>query len=155
VRQVAFSPNGEVIASLESDLLLDDVASGETDERQRKHGVPAKAKIRIWDAKKLMLQNELKGHDSLVTCIAFSPDGNYLAAAGMDDIVRLWSVESGAVVLRFSSRAGGILSIAFSPIGDWLATGTVSGRLLLWEIGAFLAQHRECSLTLSGDRRVQ
>ncbi len=34
-------------------------------------------------------------HDGYVTSVAFSPDGQFVASAGKDDVAHIWSVESG------------------------------------------------------------
>ena len=36
-----------------------------------------------------------KGHHDLVTSIAFSPDGKFLASGSADGIIKLWNVELG------------------------------------------------------------
>jgi WD40 repeat protein len=40
----------------------------------------------------------LQGHDDMVSSVAFSPDGKYLASGSYSNTVKLWSVESQKVV---------------------------------------------------------
>jgi WD40 repeat protein len=70
VNSVAFSPDGNI------------VASGSRDET-----------VRLWDAPTGDSIGTLKGHDDLVDRIAFSPNGKYLASAGDDNNVFLWNVD--------------------------------------------------------------
>ena len=68
VRSVAFSPDGNTLAS----------------------GSDA---IRIWDVKAGAYFKMLTGHTSGVNSVAFSPDGNTLASASADRTIRLWHVQ--------------------------------------------------------------
>ena len=71
VSSVAFSPNG------------DRVASGSHDRT-----------VRIWDAATGQLQRELKGHSEVVTSVAFSPNGMRVASGSHDETVRIWDAQS-------------------------------------------------------------
>ena len=56
----------------------------------------------------------LRGHEGIVTGVAFSPDGLMVASRSSDNIIRLWDVESGEVIKMV--RAGGtVYGFAFSP----------------------------------------
>jgi WD40 repeat protein/serine/threonine protein kinase len=83
----------------------------------------------------------LRGHRSLVTAVAFSPDGKTLASIGSDGTMRLWDVTAGRqrAVLQGPSRWG--RSVAFSPDGKTLAAawltevtqGKERGELQVWD----------------------
>ncbi|HYE30889.1 MAG TPA: protein kinase [Methylomirabilota bacterium] len=64
---LAFSPNGELLASGGSD-----------------------PSISIWDVKSRGLKRRLRGHTDAVTSLAFFPDGQRLASASRDGSVRIW-----------------------------------------------------------------
>ena len=38
------------------------------------------------------------GHSSPVFSVTFSPDGNRVASASQDDLVKIWNAETGALV---------------------------------------------------------
>ena len=57
------------------------------------------------------------GHTNWVAAVAWSPDGKYLASAGLDTTVQLWNATTGKALLSYIGHA-----IAWSPDGKHLAS---------------------------------
>jgi WD40 repeat protein/serine/threonine protein kinase len=87
----------------------------------------------------------LKGHQSEVRAVAFSPDGRTLAsgAGGWSPLpgeVILWDLASCKPLLHLEGLERGVLAVAFAPDGRMLATGggkTGSpGEIKLWDVAS-------------------
>jgi WD40 repeat protein len=73
------------------------------------------------------------GIPTAVTTIAFSPDGQTLAAGGTSRFVQLVDVASGQLQIRLGLEARGAASLAFAPGGRVLAAGDSNGVVTFWD----------------------
>src|SRR5262249_26022113 len=65
----------------------------------------------------------LRGHESSVLGVAFSPDGTRLATGSRDGVAKVWDVATGRELRTFQEQKGGFVrKLAFSPDGTRLAT---------------------------------
>jgi WD40 repeat protein len=70
-------------------------------------------------------------------CMAFSPDGKWLASGGYEKTITIWDPASGKVVRQWSGPENNIASLAFSPDGRLLASGGVFDPTVhLWEVSS-------------------
>jgi RNA polymerase sigma factor (sigma-70 family) len=109
---VAFSPDGRTVTAAggEQPVRLWEVATG-----QQRFTF---AKQRGW----------------WVRCVAFSPDGRYLAA-GVDRDACLWDLLTGKEVRRFTGHRGAVTSLVFGRDGKTLISGSDDTTALVWDVG--------------------
>ena len=72
------------------------------------------------------------GHTDIVWSVAFSPDGQTLASASADNLVRLWNVETEQLLYAFIGHTYHVNSVAFSPDGQTLASASRDQTVRLW-----------------------
>ena len=108
IREVAYSPQGELIASASLD-----------------------GTVKLWATDGTLLQT-LDSGDQGVRAIAFSPDGQILAA-GSSDTIRLWEVPTGVPLVEIPAHQGLITTLVFSPDGTRLASGSTDKTAKIWQ----------------------
>jgi WD40 repeat protein len=80
------------------------------------------------------------GHAEMVTSIAFSPDGSYIASSGFDKFVKIWSLE-GQEIASFPGHEEGdacswVSSVAISPDSSYVISGGCDDTLRVWVVEA-------------------
>lgn len=117
VRALAFSPDGDLLAS------------GSDDGR-----------MRLWDAADGLLQRDFKGHAMPVLAVGFSADGKTVASGSEDGLIQPWDTQTGArrEQLQMNRPGDGVAALAFAPVGDAVAAGGDGGvprteSVMLWD----------------------
>ncbi len=79
------------------------------------------------------LLRTLKGHQYVVTSVAFDPQGETLASGSEDKTVKLWEVRSGKLLRTLEGHQRTVNSVAFEPLGGMLASGSGDETVKLWD----------------------
>jgi WD40 repeat protein/mono/diheme cytochrome c family protein len=113
IQDLAFSPDGKILASCGYDRL-----------------------IKLWDVTAKKELRVLKDHSDSVYGIAFSPDGKLLASAAADRAVKVWDVATGTRLYTLGESTDWLYAVAWSPDGRHLAAGGVDRSIRVWQVSA-------------------
>ena len=91
-----------------------------------------RGEVRVWHEEGKLLHLVWQAHTDTTFAFALSPDEHTLASGSMDGSVKLWDVESEAL-LWSGWHTQGTTCLAFSPDGRLLASGGLDGTVRLWE----------------------
>jgi WD40 repeat protein len=134
VQLLALSPNGKLLATLEYDHL----------------SMTSALRLRDAATGRKLRRCESGTSVSSMRCLAFSPDGRRLVAAGRDGDggkVRVWDVADGSEVFPAEEHQNGVYALAVAPDGKTLASAGGDGTIRLWDLAAAKTRGR-----LQGDR---
>ncbi|OAX40183.1 WD40 repeat-like protein, partial [Rhizopogon vinicolor AM-OR11-026] len=123
------------------------------------------ATVRIWDmvdgSSRVLTIHDVDPiyNDAGITSVTISPNGrlaaadslvlpnNQLVAAGsLDATVRIWDVETGALVERLRGHRDSVYSVAFTPDGKGFVSGSLDKTLKYWDINGLVAKREELAV---------
>jgi len=153
IAQVAWSPNGKLLASCADDaaIILWDVKTREQTRTLREHKRPVYSvawspdgavlasgsddcTVRLWDPGTGRPRRTLEGHKESVIALAWSPDGKLLASGGYDGTIQLWNMATGRKGSTLGEGSGGIYGLAWSPDGLTLAAACYNRDIQIWNV---------------------
>ncbi|WP_372719142.1 WD40 repeat domain-containing protein [Novipirellula sp.] len=97
--------------------------------------------LKVWDTQSRELLLQWDAHPQHLFDLAWSPDGQTIASAGVGPDITLWNANDGSEQARTTVNAESIASLAFSPDSKLLIAGTFSlaavpnpGQVLVYDI---------------------
>lgn len=154
ILSVAFSPNGQMLASGSADrtIRLWNPHTGKSLKTLQGHrswvwGIAISPDnkflasgsydhtVKVWDLESGECSQTLQGHPSSVLAVRFSPDGKTLFSSGYDKIVKHWKLETGECLNTWEADSSNrVWTMALSSNSQHLATGGDDNYIKLWDI---------------------
>jgi WD40 repeat protein/tRNA A-37 threonylcarbamoyl transferase component Bud32 len=153
VDSVAFSPDGQILASGSDDktIKLWNIPTGQLKTTLTGHSTPVNSvafspdgqtlasgsydhTIKLWNIPTGELKTTFTGHSNVVDSVAFSPDGQTLASSSWDNTIKLWNIPTGELQMTLTGLSKSAHSVAFSPDGQTLASGNRDNTIKLWNV---------------------
>ena len=128
-RSVAVSPDGVFVASADDGVRASGGAPTTGDQSL------LRPRVALWNVRQKGEPKSIGIHESNITQIVFSPDGQRLASASLDRTVKVWDFANHVADLTLNDEAG-VYAIAFSPDGSRLASGGGDGTVKIWSMPA-------------------
>ena len=118
VRCVAFSSNGQTLASGSDD-----------------------STIKVWSTSSRDLKRTINGHAGAVTGVEFTADGERLVSCSCDKRIKLWKWSTGELAATFEGHTDSVNSIAVFPDGNRVASGSEDGTVRIWNLRSKMLEH--------------
>jgi WD40 repeat protein len=106
---VAFSPDGRMIASGDNTIYF-------------------------WNLQGALIRQPLRGHEDLISSIAFSRKNPMLVSASWDSTIRLWDLRGNPTGQVLRGHNGKVYAVAFSSDGRTIASGGDDSTVRLWDL---------------------
>jgi WD40 repeat protein len=150
-RQVAFSPDGHLLATSDASGLIavretgswrpvakfrheggaTSVAFGADGKTLLSGGYDGN--VRVWDLARHAPARLLQGAGKTIWAIDVSPDGTRVAAGGEDSTIRVWTLNRPAAPMVLRGHERNVWEVRFSPDGKLLASGSFDHQARLWD----------------------
>ncbi|MEA3439011.1 MAG: protein kinase [Chloroflexota bacterium] len=173
--RIAFSPDGEMlaVASVDGIPRILDISTGEIIQSFHGHSAPAIGLAYSKDGALLATGNHITGElivwnpltaESLLTLettpgdkihgIAINPNGEQIAAAGDEGLIKVWSLPMGDDLLNIPVETSGIRNLIYTHDGKHIVSGGQDSTARLWnantgELVTTLAGHTSVVMGLS------
>lgn len=90
--------------------------------------------VRFIDIKKQQQIKVLSGIGSKVSCLKFSPDGQYFAIGLTNKSARLYKADTYTEKKRFLGHSNVVSALAFSKNNDYMATASLDNTVKIWRL---------------------
>ncbi|XP_046852347.1 periodic tryptophan protein 2 homolog isoform X2 [Xenia sp. Carnegie-2017] len=97
--------------------------------------------IFLWSMQTGRLLEVIAGHESPVSCLAFSSSHTVLLSGSWDKTVKIWNIYSSQMSRETLLLNSDVVALAIRPDGKEVAVATLDGQLTFWHISTAMQLH--------------
>ncbi|MEM7062833.1 MAG: AAA-like domain-containing protein [Cyanobacteria bacterium P01_B01_bin.77] len=148
VLEVAYSPDGELVATTSADQtvklwakngqLLHSFTGNATTfglafhpEQPLLAATNLDGSIQIWDLETKALEQTIQAHEGAVWDVDYSSTGDFLVSGGADRQVKIWGSD-GSLLKALSGHQGMVWQVAISPTERTISSASLDGTAKVW-----------------------
>lgn len=113
-------------------------------------GCSESGQLVVWEWQSETYIMKQQGHFDVMSCVDYSPDGQYLVTGGNDHKVKVWNSSNGFCFVTFTEHTGGITGVTFTKNGKSIVSSSLDGTVRAFDL------HRYRNFrTFTSPRQVQ
>ncbi|XP_022257607.1 periodic tryptophan protein 2 homolog [Limulus polyphemus] len=85
-----------------------------------------------WQSESFVLKQQ--GHFNTMSCLAYSPDGQYIVTGGDDGKVKVWNTGTGFCFVTFTEHESGISGVTFTQSGKAILSASLDGTVRAFDL---------------------
>ncbi|XP_065187306.1 periodic tryptophan protein 2 homolog [Sycon ciliatum] len=97
-------------------------------------GCRSRGQLLVWEWASESYLMKQQGHFYDMSCLAYSPDGQYLATGGDDSKVKIWNTLTGFCFVTFTEHTGGVSAVQFVPNGKAVISASLDGTVRAFDL---------------------
>lgn len=101
-------------------------------------GATTLGQLLVWEWQSEQYVMKQQGHSSEMSCMAYSPDGQYIVTGGEDAKVKLWSCSSGFCFVTFHEHNSAVTAVDFSLNKKFVVSASVDGTVRAYDITRYV-----------------
>jgi WD40 repeat protein len=77
-------------------------------------------------------RNTFRGHSKSLTCVTFSPNGQFIASGSADCTIRIWDWRQNLVAPAIGGHDGAVNSVVFGSNSQYVISGSSDSTIRIW-----------------------
>ncbi|KAK2188503.1 hypothetical protein NP493_130g01036 [Ridgeia piscesae] len=100
-------------------------------------GCSERGQLLVWEWQSESYVLKQQGHFNNMSCLAYSPDGQYVATGSDDSKVKVWNTLSGFCFVTFSEHTAGVTGVTFNQNGQVVISASLDGTVRAFDLSRY------------------